>query len=109
VTELDRVLPEWHFRELHPTRVDARPERVFAAVRRPNADFVPFDEPGYARMASSFRLDGRTLSTETRVLLTGDRSRRAFRRYWLLLRPFCGLVRRVWLRAIEQRAEARAR
>jgi hypothetical protein len=168
VTELDRVFPEWHFRERHATRVDASPERVFAAVRQVTlaemgvfrvlawlrgirapvdrpvvefatsgawselahepgselvlgavgqpwrlrggdslaADFATFDRPGYAKMAINWRLEGTRLSTETRVFLTDDASRRAFRRYWLVIRPFSGLIRRVWLRAIKRRAQS---
>jgi len=30
-----------------------------------------------------------------------------FRRYWLLIRPWSGLIRRVWLRAIARRAQGR--
>ena len=166
-TLLDRVLPDWHVREVHATRVDAPPERVFDAMRavtlaempvarvlmrlrglgasgarpvleealrsfsvlaeepghelvlgvvgrpwrprggqRPDADFASFAEPGYAKMALAFRLDGNRLSTETRVLLTDARSWRAFRCYWLVVRPFSDLIRRVWLRAIRQRAES---
>ncbi len=67
-------------------------------------DFDGFVEPGYAKMAMNFLYDGQTLSTETRVLLTNDQARRAFRRYWLVVRPFSGLIRRVWLRAIARRA-----
>ncbi|HEV8250638.1 MAG TPA: hypothetical protein VGQ15_11755 [Gaiellaceae bacterium] len=169
MTELDRVLPTWHFRERHTTRVDAPAEQMFAAVREvtlaemgvfralarlrgirapadrpvlehatkagwrvlasepgtelvygaigqpwrlrggdsPAADFAAFDRPGYAKLAINWRLDGATLSTETRVLLTDDASRRAFRRYWLVIRPFSGLIRRVWLRAIARRAARR--
>jgi hypothetical protein len=168
VTELDRVFPEWDFRERHATRVVAPPARVFAAVRQvtlaemgvfrvlawlrgirvpadrpfldlathgawsvlaedpgrelvlaavgqpwrlrggdtPAADFATFDRPGYAKMAINWRLEGTTLSTETRVFLTDDASRRAFRLYWLVIRPFSGLIRRVWLRAIRRRAES---
>lgn len=167
MTLLDEALPEWHFRERHATRVEAPPERVFAAIREvtlaempvartlmrlrgmraatarplleemndagfglvahePNrelvwaaigqpwrlrggrrpeaADFRVFHEPGFAKMAFNFALEDNTLSTETRVLLTDERSRRAFRRYWLLIRPFSGLIRRVWLRAIARQA-----
>lgn len=169
MSELDRVLPEWHFRERHTTRVDAVPERVFAAVREvtlaemgvfrvlawlrgirvpvdrpvvevavtgstwrvladqprqelvlgaigqpwrlrggesPTDDFAEFDSAGYAKMAINWRLEGTTLSTETRVFLTDAASRTSFRRYWLVIRPFSGLIRRVWLRAIRRRAEA---
>ncbi len=94
---------------------DSNRELVFAAIgqpwkllggrRPPGADFRTFADPGYAKMAFNFRLDGATLSTETRVLLTDSRSRRAFLRYWLIIRPFSGLIRRVWLRAIARRAD----
>lgn len=72
----------------------------------PAADFATFDRPGYAKMAINWRLEGTTLSTETRVFLTDEASRRAFRRYWLLIRPFSGSIRRVSLRAIKRRAQS---
>lgn len=93
---------------------EAGRELVFAAVGqpwklrggdRPDGEFRRFARPGFAKMAFNFRLEGRTISTETRVLLTDQRSRRAFRRYWIVIRPFSGLIRRVWLRAIARRAE----
>jgi hypothetical protein len=71
-------------------------------------DFRAFGRPGFAKMAMNFRLDGRTFSTETRVFLTDEAARRAFRRYWIFIRPFSGLIRRVWLRAIKRRAEREA-
>jgi hypothetical protein len=58
------------------------------------------------KMAIGWRLEGTVLSTETRVLATDAAARRRFRRYWLAIRPFSGLIRRVWLRAIKRRAEA---
>ena len=74
---------------------------------RPSApDFRTFAERGYAKMALNYRLEDGVLSTETRVYLTDDTSKRAFRRYWLLIRPFSGLIRRAWLRAIAKRASA---
>lgn len=166
MTLLDTHVPEWDFRERHATRVNASPERVFAAVREvtlaemgvfrvlawlrgirvpvdrpvlevasttwsvladergrelvlgavgqpwrlrggnnPGGDFATFNRPGYAKMAINWRLEGTTLSTETRVLATDAAARRKFRRYWLVIRPFSGLIRRVWLRAIRRRAE----
>ena len=69
-------------------------------------NFADFDEPGYAKMAMDLRyIDGR-LVTETRVFLTSRDARRAFRAYWLVIRPFSGLTRRSWLRAAKRRAEA---
>lgn len=161
MNELDRVFPQWDFRERHATRVDAPPERVFAAVRQVTLEEMPIfrvlarlrgmrvppdrpvlelatpawsvlaDEPGrelvlgatgqpwkvrggsgadpsHVKIAINWRLDGTALSTETRVLATDAAARRKFRRYWLVIRPFSGLIRRVWLRAIRRRAEAAA-
>lgn len=69
-------------------------------------DFVRFDEPGYAKMALAFSSDGASLATETRVLLTDEASRRRFRLYWLVVRPWSGAIRRSWLRAARRRALA---
>ena len=76
---------------------------------RAGEDFVRFTEPGYAKMAMDLRAlpdgDGARLETETRVFLTDAASRRRFAAYWLVIRPFSGLTRRLWLRAAKRRAE----
>lgn len=73
-------------------------------------DFVAFAEPGWAKMAMDLRAvpdgDGSRLETETRVYLTDAFARRRFRAYWLVVRPFSGLVRRSWLKAAKRRAES---
>ena len=73
-------------------------------------DFVAFAEPGYAKMAMDLRAVadgvGARLETETRVFLTDARARRRFAAYWLVVRPFSGLVRRSWLKAAKRRAES---
>jgi hypothetical protein len=71
--------------------------------------FIDFSAPGWAKMITNFRASAGKLTTETRVLLTDERSRRAFRRYWLVIRPFSGLIRRRWLAAIARRAIESAR
>ena len=48
-----------------------------------------------------------TLSTETRVLATDDATRRGMGRYWRLIVPGSGLLRRQWLEGIKKRAEVR--
>jgi len=70
----------------------------------PAGFFTGFTAPGWAKIAVNFRVSAGELTTETRVLLTDQRSRRAFRRYWLLIRPFSGLIRRQWLVAIARLA-----
>lgn len=78
--------------------------------RRSVDSFVAFDEPGWAKLALDLRAvadgDGARLETETRVYLTNAAARRRFRAYWLVIRPFSGLVRRQWLQAARKRAEA---
>ena len=69
----------------------------------PRGLFVGFTAAGWAKIAVNFHVADGELSTETRVWLTDERSRRAFRRYWLLVRPFSGLIRRHWLAAIVRR------
>lgn len=81
-----------------------RPWRLSGGIAR-DADFASFAEPGWAKMALELRAEDGVLSTETRVLLTDDAARRAFRRYWLVVRPFSGLTRRSWLAAARRRAE----
>ena len=39
--------------------------------------------------------DGALLTTETRMLATDEASRRRFARYWRLIRPASGLIRRL--------------
>ncbi len=65
--------------------------------------FVGFDEPGYVRVAAEFRAvpdgGGCILCTETRVAATDARSARRFGRYWSVIAPFGGLLRRSMLAA----------
>jgi hypothetical protein len=76
----------------------------WAEHANPARFFTGFAEPGWAKMAVTFRASRGELTTETRVLLTDQSSRRAFGRYWLLIRPFSGLIRRQWLAAMARRA-----
>lgn len=54
------------------------------------------------------QLDGQRveIDTETRVLCLGWRSKLAFFAYWIVIKPFSGLVRKEILRLIRQEAEA---
>ena len=68
---------------------------------------------GSARVAWSFALapregDATLLSTETRIRCADAAARRAFGRYWLLVRPGSGLIRRVLLRCVKADAERAA-
>lgn len=96
-------LAETPLQELLYTAI-GQPWKPVGGKRPDAADFRAFAEPGYAKMGFNFWLEHGVLSTETRVLLTDERSRKLFRRYWLVIRPFSGLIRREWLRAIARRA-----
>jgi hypothetical protein len=75
-------------------------------------DFHTVQATGLVKVAMNFTIAtnaaGTVLRTETRVHAVDAGSRRAFRRYWFVVRPFSGLIRREWLRAIARRAERAA-
>ncbi|NUM79382.1 hypothetical protein HUU42_01150 [bacterium] len=75
------------------------------------ADFHSFDKPGYAKAVWNFRITVKdknavVLSTETRVKCLDKNSLRKFRFYWLIVRPFSGLIRIEILRKIKKQVEA---
>ena len=107
------------------TKLDEVPNRevVFGIAGRfwrPDGDlrhladreaFLAFSEDGCVKGAWNLRVDpaedGTTiLSTETRMAYYGLDARRKFRRYWTLVGPFSGLIRRALLRGVRRRAEA---
>jgi hypothetical protein len=74
------------------------------------AAFAAFDQPGFAKLVESTRVDPygerfSTVITETRVRCTDEDSRRRFRRYWLVAGPCSHLLRktslRMWARKLE--------
>lgn len=71
------------------------------------AEFASFKQPDYAKMLWNFRfepVDEKTLvSTETRIYCTDEASRKKFSRYWWIVAPFSGLVRKEMLRLLEQK------
>jgi hypothetical protein len=79
---------------------------------RPTTDFAGFDEPGYAKAAMNFTVStdgkGSRITTETRIAGTDPAATRKFRRYWFLIRPGSGAIRRSWLKAIRRRLERRS-
>ena len=123
-----RGLPDRAFRLRDLTQVgflelarDEKRELVLGLVAQPwrfsgnlqtlaPEEFVAFEEPGFAKVAWNFELipsaaDRTRLSTRTRVFCTDAQSRRRFRAYWALIGPFSGLIRRMMLRLVAQRAE----
>jgi hypothetical protein len=69
-------------------------------------EFVVYARPDVCKAVIDFRVAPGSLSTETRVHVADPAARRKFRRYWLVIRPFSGLIRILFLRAARKRAEA---
>ncbi len=74
-------------------------------------EFADYREQGAVKMAYDFNVEDAgggwsTISTETRVLATDDATRRGMGRYWRLIVPGSGLLRRQWLDGIKRRAES---
>jgi hypothetical protein len=73
--------------------------------------FKELKSPGFALAGMNFLVQSRgpnecVLTTETRVYATDSSSRQKFALYWRVIYPGSALIRRMWLRAIRQRAEA---
>ena len=69
-------------------------------------EFTRFNVPGYAKIATSLRIDpygndSSIVTIETRVALTDEESRRRFRRYWVVIGPFSSFIRRMALRLVK--------
>jgi hypothetical protein len=87
-----------------------RPAGNVSSFNRPDFDrAVP---AGFARGVWNFsvteQIPGQTiLTTETRVTCGDPASRRKFLGYWLVVRPFSGLIRLIMLKSVRKMAEAR--
>ncbi len=68
-------------------------------------EFLAYDRPDVCKAVIDFRVRDGLLTTETRVHVGDPGARRKFARYWLLVKPFSGLTRIVFLRAAKQHAE----
>lgn len=68
--------------------------------------FAAYDRPDACKAVIDFRVGSTVLTTETRVHGADPAARRKFARYWAVIRPFSGLLRILFLRAVRRRAEA---
>ncbi len=74
-------------------------------------EFLAFNSPDCLLVAANFLItdadqDGFvTVRTESRIKALSEQARKNFTPYWRIIRPFSGLIRRVWLSAIKRRAE----
>jgi hypothetical protein len=86
--------------------------RLLGGSRPPHLDAAAlraWSQPGWIKAGMEFRLEsvsaGTLLSTETRVLATDRRTRRAFAAYWFFIRTSSGAIRREVLKVVARRAE----
>lgn len=89
--------------QLWRLRADRDPERPISAE-----EFLAYARPDACKAVIDFRIGANRLTTETRVHVGEPAARAKFRRYWLVIRPFSGLIRILLLRAARRRAEALA-
>lgn len=90
---------------------NAREKRVLGA--RTLQEFAEYRQPGAVKMAFNIHVEDAgggwsTISTETRVLATDELTARGMGKYWRLIVPGSGLLRRQWLDGIKRRAESYA-
>jgi len=80
----------------------------FRKLGRSSTEFAAVLERAGVKIAIDFRAEpipgGSRLSTETRVRAADERARQRFRLYWLAIGPFSALIRRRWLKAIQEAA-----
>ena len=116
-TEQERPLAEQLVELGFVTLFDAEDEFVLGYVGQPwrltgdpmpqlrsPEEWIAFAEPGFVKAAMNLRADGSRLTTETRIHATDPGARRRFGRYWRVIRPGSGLIRRSWLGAAKRRA-----
>jgi hypothetical protein len=77
-------------------------------------EFRRFARPGHAKAVWTFTVApsgtaATQLTTETRVACVDAKGRRRFRAYWLIVRPFSGLIRHAMLGAVAREAVVRSR
>jgi hypothetical protein len=85
-----------------------RPRGGISRVAPP--EFVAFDGPGQAKAVWNFRVisdgdDRSFVTTETRVRVPDEPSRRKFLLYWAAMGPFSGVIRKQALSLIKADAE----
>jgi hypothetical protein len=107
-------LAEDRDREVVIGAVMGRPTPERARAQRSAEQFKSLTAPDEAKIAMNFLVeptgpDECRVITETRVYATSAAGRRAFAAYWRVIYPGSALIRRMWLRAIQRRAEAEAR
>jgi hypothetical protein len=104
------LLAEEAPRELVIGTVVVAPPQARVAGRLTPELFQRKLQPGVALATMNFLVapddhGGSTISTETRIYANSEAALRRFAIYWRLIHPGSDIIRRMWLRAVRQRAE----
>jgi hypothetical protein len=104
------LLAEEPTRELVVGTVVAAPPKARASGQLTPELFQKKLQPGVALATMNFLVrpddqGGSTISTETRIYANNKSVLRRFVVYWRVVHPGSDIIRRMWLRAIKQRAE----
>ena len=73
--------------------------------------FMAFKNPDYIRVVANFSISPADTSgwlilrTESRSVGLSKKAFKSFKPYWAVIRPWSGLIRRLWLEAIKRKAE----
>ena len=79
---------------------------------KPNENFINWNPGSGLKIAWNFKLEEKEtnkikVKTETRVQCLSKKARFWFTLYWLIVRPFSGLIRIEMLRIIKKKSEKR--
>ncbi len=86
----------------------------WSSARRPKirtaADYQAFQDAESVKVAFNLKIEDQgggftRVTTETRIGATDDAGRRIMARYWRLVYPGSGMIRRMWMNAVRTRAE----
>jgi hypothetical protein len=75
------------------------------------AEFFAFKDPEFLWVVANIAVQETDtpgaviMSTESRTKGLSEKARKSFQLYWFIIRPWSGLIRRLWLKAIKRRAE----
>jgi hypothetical protein len=74
-------------------------------------EFLAFNHPDYLKVVMNMLVEDTSepgvvvVRTESRTRALSPEARKHFTPYWRVIRPFSGLIRRLWLKGIKRRAE----
>ena len=79
--------------------------------RLSRVDFLSFNNLKFLHVIANFMITDAPepgyviVRTESRTKGCSDKARKSFRPYWFIIRPWSGLIRILWLKAIKKHAE----